>query len=233
MFNISVTKGTILIFLVTVLISGVTSAGVSIIVVNSQSLQGATGAAGPTGPMGATGDTGATGQTGTLGPTGLTGAPGATGATGPMGATGAKGDIGAIGPQGPPGATVTNYTNIGNGGDLSYSGNDLGDVSITAPANGTVRVLLTGYAQIYNNNSCLFGIGSSPKATDLDVLNVGTPTFGSTSEQTMFSMTSQAEIQVTAGNTYTFYASAVRWSFDDNAPMTLNSIKITAEFSEK
>jgi hypothetical protein len=152
---------------------------------------------------------------------------------GATGATGTKGETGATGLQGPPGATVNNYTNIGFSGNLNYAGNNIGNVAITAPANGNIHITLTGYIQMYNNNSCLFGIGSNPLLTDLDVICVGVTTSGSTSQQAMYSLTSQAEISVTQGNTYTFYATAYRWNFDDSAAMTLDSVKMTVEFSEK
>ena len=303
MSKIVMAKGTlILVILVASIVSGAVSAGVSMMVVDSRSLQGKTGATGlqgPRGETGATGPAGATGATGSAGPTGATGTVGATGpqgpqgetgatgiagtngttwfngtgapssslgvnndfyfdaanndvynkvsgvwikkssiqgATGPTGSagpTGATGPVGATGPQGPPGATVNSYTNIGYIANLNYAGNNLGGVTITAPANGIVHVTLTGYAQMYNNNTCLIGIGSNIGLTDLDVMDVGVSTAGSTDQQTMYSMTSQAVVPVTAGNTYTFYATAYRWGFDDAAIMSLNSIKMTAEFSEK
>ncbi len=152
---------------------------------------------------------------------------------GATGANGTKGETGATGPQGPPGATVNNYTNIGYGGNLSYEGNNIGNVAITAPSNGVVHITLTGFVQMYNNNTCLFGIGSSKMLYDLDLICVGVLTSGSTSQQAMYSLTSQAEVSVMAGNTYTFYATAYRLNSEDSAMMTLDSVKMTAEFSEK
>jgi hypothetical protein len=291
MSKIAITKGILfVIILVTILISSAVSASVSIIALNSQSLQlttgaaaepglpgprgetGATGIAGETGPAGATGAMGAKGDTGATGATGVAGANGATwfngtgipstnvgvngdfyfdaasgdvynkvlgGWTkvsnihGATGANGAKGETGATGPQGPPGATVNNYTNIGYTGNLAYEGNNIGNVAITAPSNGVVRITLTGFVQMYNNNTCLFGIGSNQMLKDLDEIRVGVSTSGSTTQQAMYSLTSQAEVTVAAGNTYTFYATAYRWNFNDSAEMTLDSVKMTAEFSEK
>lgn len=224
---------------------------------------GATGPTGPIGPTGATGPTGVkgdTGATGTNGATWLTGTgapPPSLGTNndfyfdtassdvynkasdvwvkvsnlrGATGLTGVKGDTGQ---QGRPGATVTNYTNIGYVGMLSYAGSNIGNVAITAPVNGSIHITLTGYVQMFKNNSCLFGIGSNPGLTDLDVTYAGISTAGSTSEQTMYSLMSQAVVPVTEGNTYVFYASGYKWDFDDSAAMTLNSVKLTAVFSER
>ena len=285
MSKIVITKGTLLlVILVAALISGVTAASISTLVINSQNLQSATGATGANGTTGLTGPRGEIGATGPTGPTGLAGATGSTGVKGDTGAMGTNGatwytgtgappsslgvnndfyidstssDVynkvsnvwikvtnirGATGPtgvkgdtgqQGRPGATVTNYTNIGYVGTLNYAGNNIGNVAITAPANGSIHITLTGYVQMFKNNSCLVGIGSNPGLTDLDATYVGTSTPGSTSEQTMYSLMSQAVVPVTEGKTYVFYASGFKWDFDDSAAMTLNSVKITAEFSER
>lgn len=278
MSKIVITKGTLLlVILVAALISGVTATSISMVVIDSQSLQlttGATGAIGPRGEIGPTGPTGPIGPTGATGPIGLKGDTGATGTNGATwltgtgapppslgvnndfyfdtsssdvynkasdvwikvsnlrGATGSTGAKGDTGQQGRPGATVTNYTNIGYVDMLNFAGNNIGNVAITAPANGSIHITLTGYVQMFKNNSCLLGIGSNPGLTDLDVVCVGTSTAGSTSEQTMYSLMSQAVVPVTEGNTYVFYASGFKWDFDDSAAMTLNSVKITAVFSE-
>jgi hypothetical protein len=224
---------------------------------------GQTGATGPQGPKGDAGADGVNGVNGSNGATWLTGTgvPNSslgvnndfyfdtnnsdvynkisgvwakiTNIQGAIGANGVKGDTGLTGPQGPPGATVNSYANIGAVGNLDFTGDNIGSVTITAPANGVAHVTLTGYVQMYNNNSCLFGIGSNPTLTDLDLVVVGVSNAGSTSQQAMYSMISQAEVPVTAGNTYAFYATAFRWEFNDAAAMTLNSVKMTAEFSEK
>ena len=293
MSKILIAKETlIVIVLIVIIISSAVSAGVSVLVVNSESSKGtdgargatgATGSQGPrgdTGPTGATGATGATGSQGPQGGTGATGSSGTTGAAGTNGAswlsgtgapnanlgvnndyyldtsnsdiynkisgawtkvsnirgttglTGAKGDVGATGVQGRPGATVNSFTNIGYVSNLNFGGNNIGSITITAPTNGVVHVTLTGYVQMYNNNTCLFAIGSAPMDIDLDLMYVGVTTPSATSQQTMYSMSSQAVVSVTAGTTYTFYATAYRGS-DDTATMTLNSVKMTAEFSEK
>jgi hypothetical protein len=220
----------IIVILVTVLVSTAVSAGISLVAIDSPTVQEQTGMQGPkgdTGPTGAPGPRGETWLTGAMGATGLQGATGAAGATGPIGATG------ATGPQGPPGATVSNYTNIGSTSNLNFNGNNIGDVSLTAPANGVIQVTLTGYVQMYFNNSCLLAIGSTPKGTELDLTCAGTTSPGATSQQTMYSLSTQAQIQATADITYTFYVTAYRWGFNDAASMTLNSVKLTAEFSQK
>jgi hypothetical protein len=103
------------IIIITVLIAGGVSAGVSVLssgpagpkgdkgATGSVGATGAPGEAGPKGDKGATGQIGATGAPGPAGPkgdTGATGSVGATGATGPAGASGATGAIGAQGIQG-------------------------------------------------------------------------------------------------------------------------------------
>ena len=161
-----------------------------------QGLQGETGATGPSGANGANGTNGATWLNGIGVPNPILGVNGdfylenttndifnkvsgawtkisnIRGTTGTMGAIGPSGAVGAMGPQGPPGSTVTNYTNIGTTGNLNYNGNSIGDISLTAPTNGIIHVTVTGYVQMYFNNSCLLAIGSTPKGTDLDVTYV-------------------------------------------------------------
>ena len=201
---------------------------------------GPAGATGATGPQGPQGETGAVGTAGTNGATWFngTGVPSSSlgvnsdfyldiassdvynkvsgvwtkvsSLRGATGATGAKGDTGATGPQGPPGATVNSYQEIGYIANLDYAGNDIGSVTLTAPTNGVVHITLTGYVQMYNNNTCLFAIGTTPKGIDLDLIYVGVTTPTATAPQTMYSLASQAVVSVTAGNTYTFYATAYR-----------------------
>ena len=85
---------------------------------------------------------------------------------------------------------------------------------------------------MYNNNTCLFAIGSTPKGIDLDLIYVGVTVYTATAPQTMYSLASQAVVSVTAGNTYTFYATAYRGNIDA-VPMSLYNVKMNAEFSEK
>jgi hypothetical protein len=54
---------------------------------------------------------------------------------------------------------------------------------------------------------------------------------GNTTEQVYFDMTAQAAYSVTAGNKYTFYATAGRYFGGDDAIMALNNIHLIAAFS--
>lgn len=222
MSKITIAKGTlIIVILVAVLVAGGVSAGISVMSV------------GQTGPKGDKGETGATGATGAQGPKGDTGATGATGATGPAGANGATGATGAQGIQGiqgPPGITTVNSTSI-----LSVNATDnptpIGDVTITAPANGVVIVTLNvGYVQMCNNNTCGIYLGTGPLGNNLDICYQGTDSYGPTDERVTFDMTAQGTHTVTSGNKYTFYATAFRYNSNDNSAMYVNSIRLIAVF---
>jgi hypothetical protein len=212
-----------------IIIAILVSSAVSI-VVSTQLIPGREGPQGPTGATGATGATGPTGATGATGATGPTGATGATGATGPTGATGATGPQGPIGPQGLPGVTVVNFTYVPNVANLTYSGMDLCNVSITAPADGTVYLVVTGWVQMYNNNTVRFGLGVTPISFDLGSIQAGVLNVGSTNVIARHSLTAQAMYTVTEGNTYTFYATAWRQSYNDSPQMSLSEIYLTAMF---
>ena len=204
--------------IIAILVSGLVSAGISMQISGTQ---GPKGEKGDTGPQGPKGDTGATGATGATGPAG------ATGATGAMGATGAQGTQGA---QGPPGITTVNSSSISNV-NATY-GTPIGNVSITAPANGTVIITLNvGYVDMYFNNSCVLYLGTSAGGNNLDICAQGSRTPGPTYEQVYFDMTAQAAYNVTAGNKYTFYASATRYFGDDYSLMSLSNIHLIAAFS--
>ena len=58
----------------------------------------------------------------------------------------------------------------------------------------------------------------------------GTTIPGPTSEWVMFDMTAQAAYNVTSGNKYTFYATALRY-YEDNSEMYLGSVRMIAAFS--
>lgn len=189
---------------------------------------------GQKGEKGNKGDTGSTGATGPMGPPGATGA---TGATGPAGATGTAGATGSQGPQGiqgPPGVTTVNSSNI-LFLNATINPTPIANVTITAPANGVVIVSFhVGYVQMYNNNSCGIYLGTSPTSpnwNNLDIAYHGTTMTGSTNEWVFFDMTAQAAYPVTAGNKYTFYATAIRYLGPDEAPMYLGSIRMIAAFS--
>jgi hypothetical protein len=238
MEKIALSKSMLAVLLIAAIgLSGVVSAGVTM-----QLVAGPQGVQGPQGPKGDTGDTGATGATGAQGaqgPTGATGATGqagtagATGATGPTGPTGATGAAGATGPQGiqgPPGTTVVNSTSI-NSVNVTYA-TPIGNTTITAPANGIIIITLNvGYVDMYNNNSCVLYLGTSAGGNDLDICNHGSRNPGSTNEQVYFDMTAQAVYSVTAGNKYTFYATASRYFGGDTATMYLNNVHLIAAFS--
>ena len=225
MSKIAIAKGTLLIvIIVAVLVAGGVSAGISIMTV------------GQTGLKGDKGDTGATGATGAQGPKGDTGATGATGATGPAGANGATGATGAQGIQGiqgPPGITTVNSTSILSV-DATNNPTQIGDVTITAPANGVVIVTLNvGYVQMYYNNTCGLYLGTSPTSplwNNLDICYRGTNSYGPTDERVSFDMTAQGTYAVTSGNKYTFYATALRYNTNDNSAMYANSIRLIAVF---
>jgi hypothetical protein len=199
-------------------------------VVSTQLATGPRGEKGDKGDIGATGVTGATGATGPRGPAGATGA---TGATGQTGATGSQGI------QGPPGITTVNSTKIDSTA-LDINSNDsiaipIGNVTITAPSNGVVIVTLNvGYVDMYYNNSCALYLGTSPISPDwnnLDICLRGTRTPGPTDERVFFDMNAQAAYNVTAGNKYTFYATASRYYGYDDSIMFLNNIHLIAAFS--
>ncbi|HCW06269.1 MAG TPA: hypothetical protein DGG95_02770, partial [Cytophagales bacterium] len=166
MKRIAISKATLIIVLVlTVAVSGIVSAVVSNqLSIASQAQKGDkgdTGATGTVGPQGPKGDTGATGATG------VTGATGPAGSQGPKGETGAIGATGLQGIQGPPGTTVVNSSIIDYAAlDINSNGSiaiPIGNVTITAPANGTVIVTLNvGYVDMYYNNSCALYLGTSP-----------------------------------------------------------------------
>ena len=189
------------------------------------------------GQRGEKGDKGDTGPTGATGPAGPTGATGATGATGPAGATGASGPTGSQGPQGiqgPPGATTINSSSI-LFLNATINPTPITNVTITAPANGVVIVSFhVGYVQMYNNNSCGIYLGTSPTSpnwNNLDIAYHGTTMAGPTNEKVLFDLTAQAAYPVTAGNRYTFYATAVRYLGPDVSEMSLGSIRMIAAFS--
>jgi len=220
MAKIAISKTTLIIVLIlTIAVSGVVSAIVSTqLAVGKQGPKGDTGATGLQGPKGDTGAVGAAGATGSAGATGATGATGSTGATGPQGT------------QGIPGITVANSTSI-NSVSVTY-GTPIGNVSLTAPASGTVIVTLNvGYVDMYSNNSCSLYLGTTLGGNELDIVAHGSRNAGTTTQQVYFDMTGQATISVSAGNKYTFYATATRYLGGDTAPMYLNNIHLIAAFS--
>jgi hypothetical protein len=225
-----------------------------------QGLQGEQGEKGSAGPAGATGATGATGSQGPAGANGATwrngtGVPSSSlGSNGDFyldldnsdvynkisgswvwianirGETGATGATGATGPEGPPGPTAFNYTNIGSIANVTFAEMNFGQVSITAPENGVVHIVLTGYATIRANQSCFIGLGTTPTIYDLNTVIVGVDSGGSETEVLYSGFANQAVVPVTAGNTYTFYANAQRVSDLDSALISLDGVYLTATF---
>ncbi len=220
---------------VAILAASLISAGLSSLLIVGQigekGDKGDTGTSGATGPAGPKGDTGSTGATG---PSGASGATGATGSAGPKGDTGATGVQGPQGIQGLPGITTVNSSNI-LFVNATVNPTPITNVSITAPANGVVIVTFhVGYVQMYNNNSCGIYLGTSstsPNWNNLDIAYHGTTMTGPTNEWVFFDMTAQAAYPVTSGNTYTFYATAIRYLGPDDAIMYLGSIRMIAAFS--
>ena len=134
--------------------------------------------------------------------------------------------------------TTVNSTSILSIDATNGSGDNptpIGNVTITAPANGVVIVTLSvGYVQMYNNNSCALYLGTSPTSpnwNDLDICYHGTTTYVPTNEQVWFDMTAQGAYTVTSGKKYTFYAFVLRYVMPDPSAMSVNSIRLIAAFS--
>ncbi len=210
---------TTIVFVIGLIVAIIAASAISTVV----SMQLVTGTQGPQGEKG---DTGLQGSAGAKGDTGATGSAGSTGATGSTGSTGAQG---AQGVQGPPGATIVNSSSL-NSISATY-GTAIGNVTITAPANGVVVVTLNvGYVDMYNNNSCVLYLGTTPGGNTLDVCSHGARYLPATTQQVYFDMTAQAAYTVTSGTKVTFYATATRYFGLDDAPMYLNNIHLIAAF---
>jgi hypothetical protein len=168
---------------------------------------------GPAGPAGATGATGAEG------PAGAQGATGAQGPAGPQGETGATGTTGATGPQGPAGITVVkSYSNdsVTLISTLTTIQN-FGNVTITAPANGTIYLIATATAYLYGNQTRLdFGIGNRTDIIQRNLCYTSVGWYEATmpysTDYVDMSLTTQCIVQVYQGITYTFYATVQRSS---------------------
>jgi hypothetical protein len=144
--KIALSRGTLAILLViTIVVAGVVSAGVTTLSIGSQGLAG---------PQGQAGEQGATGPQGPKGDTGGAGATGATGSAGSTGSAGAAGSTGASGPQGPYLPDYDSgwvniadkrgqYFNITH--NLNY-GDVLVDIVGKAQANGSVHQMYLGLA---------------------------------------------------------------------------------------
>ena len=144
-----------------------------------------------------------------------------------------QGATGPAGLQGPPGLTTSNYTVIGNSANLTYVPvQSLGNVSITAPANGRILIVVTGelYLQC-NNNTATLGLSTSPTTFGLARSTAGVTGAGPVTASGYYSMTVQATYYVYTGNTTTFYANAWRETYNDQPVVQLENVYLTAWFS--
>lgn len=208
----------------------------------------AAGPAGPEGPQGPqgeqgeqgeTGATGATGAQGATGPAGPTGAKGDKGDTGDTGDTGPKGDTGdtglqgpqgEIGPQGPAGATIVGYNDTHAIPDiaLTTSAETVANVSLTAPANGSVVVSVSAWVVVYGDDSYVYlGVGEEDEA-DVYYTWAGTST-GTGTQSVWYPMNAQAVFPVIEGTTYNFTATSY---YGGNNLATMGGIYMTAVFYE-
>jgi TRAP-type mannitol/chloroaromatic compound transport system substrate-binding protein len=105
---------------------------------------------------------------------------------------------------------------------------ELGDVTITAPADGTVHLSITGYVYMRNNITAFLGIGTAPNSMNLGSTYAGFWT-GSGDDQVRLSMSAQGVFDVTQGNTYTFYAIARR-NKNDAQNLYFVGVRLTAVF---
>jgi hypothetical protein len=228
------------VIILAVLVTGGVSAGITAMSVGSQTTKGDTGATGPqgpSGPQGPKGDTGASGATGPAGATGgagATGSAGATGTTGATGATGSTGATGATGPQGPAGAALIKY-NSTLSFTISYANKlNLGNVTLTAPANGIVQVIFTS-AILTRNDTCRMWLNSNATVAGLEGTGAwagGAVNGPTSSENTYYSLTAQGIYNVTAGNTYYFNAQIQRqYNFNElTAYCSIDTGRLTAVF---
>jgi hypothetical protein len=144
------------------------------------------------------------------GETGESGQQGPQGEQGIQGMQGEKGDTGATGEMGPPGTTVIEYAtfdDVGDGVELSSTIQTLGQVTLTAPAEGIVIINLKAYAKTYGDSTAaVLGIGTTAGAfPNLDLEVAGTSS-GTSTVETFRAMSCQAAVPVTEGSSYTFYA---------------------------
>jgi hypothetical protein len=221
---------------------------------------GATGPAGLQGPKGDTGATGSAGSTGPAGSAGATGAAGPPGAAGANGATwwngtvvpasslGSNGDFylnlansdvynkvsGAwtkvANIKGAAGATVISSGYL-TSGLLDYSSTDLGNVTLTAPAAGTVHVVITA-SLISRNDSAYMWLSSNATGYSGSVRAGASINGVAANEYGYYSLTAQGVYTVAANNHYYFKAYAYRQSNINDAQCYeyLSNVYITAIF---
>ena len=185
-------------------------------------------AVGPQGPQGEQGETGPQGPKGDTGDTGDTGATGATGATGETGPKGDTGDTGPQGPQGPAGATVVGYNDTHTTLDivLTTSEETVANVSLTAPANGSVLVSVSSWVVVYGDDSYVYlGVGVDDES-DVYYTWAGTST-GTGTQNVWYPMNAQAVFPVIEGTTYNFTTTSY---YGGNNGATMGGIYMTAVF---
>lgn len=236
MAAVSITMGKLIAgIVIAILAASAISIGAStMLAAGPQGPEGPQGEQGPEGPQGEQGETGATGPAGSTGPAGPTGARGAEGPQGEQGEQGIQGEQGPQGIQGiqgPPGVTVVNSSSL-TGGVLDYSPSmDLGNVTLTAPVNGTVQVILTARATARNDSASMWltsnASGYNGYAREGPAVNSALA-----SDIIYCSLTTQGVYTVTEGNTYYFEARAWRQNNpnDDECYVYLYEIRITAVF---
>jgi len=199
-----------------------------------QGPQGATGEAGDTGPRGPTGPVGPKGSTGDTGPQGIQGATGATGPQGPVGPQGPQGIQGPVGPQGPPGSGIIYYNSSYAYSDyveLSTSLQNVCNITLIAPADGTIHLSATAFGACTGNYSgYTLGLGDTPLSYDYITASGPFDTYISAGTSLIyFPATVQGTYNVLSGVTYTFYVIAHSWS-SPSTPTKLHSVFLTATF---
>ena len=200
-----------------------------------QGPQGEQGEQGETGPRGATGPTGPKGDTGDTGPQGPEGPQGPQGATGPTGPQGPQGIQGPVGSQGPPGSGIIYYNSsyaYSEYVELTNSMQNVCNITLIAPADGTIHLVATGFgACVGNQSGFTFGLGDT--ATSYDYLSASGPYDTYLSSSTTPLIYSPATVQgtynVLSGITYTFYVISHSW-FNPSTPTKLHSVFVTAMF---
>ncbi|MFW9998464.1 MAG: hypothetical protein ACFFD4_40895 [Candidatus Odinarchaeota archaeon] len=126
---------------------------------------------------------------------------------------GPEGPQGEQGLQGPPGVGLIKYNDTyaqSSFGALDTTPTNLVNVTLTAPADGYVHLTLTALARTGGDSTAvILGLGTSINSTDLYYTYAGV-TEGTGTLYTLWPMTAQAVVSVSAGNTYTFYATGYK-----------------------
>jgi len=205
---------------------------------------GSTGPAGPQGPAGGAGAAGAAGANGATWWNGTTAFPSVS-SNGDFYLNLTNGDVynrisgswmkvgnirgatGATGATGPPGLTVINSTRIPNNSTNTGGWRTIGNITITAPADGAVHVTLSGWVDCWGNNSYLAGIGRYPTSYDIFTVDGGSP---ADPDNTAYcSLSVEYVYNVTAGSKTTFYALVTR-NYYDTSTITFRDFFMTAVF---